>query len=129
MDKPAVLVVDDEPNVQETLATVLTIVGFKSHRAGNVEEALAVLAQERIDAISLDIRMPDPGGLERDGFALLKHLRTVPKYANVPVLLFTGVDLSEAETALAVKLRAKVFYKPQPYAEIIDELNRLLVVV
>src|SRR4051812_121141 len=104
MDRPAVLVVDDELNLQETLATVLTIVGFKAHRAGNVAEALTILGRERIDAVSLDIRMPDPEGLERDGFTLLKHLRSVPKYSGLPILLFTGVELSDAQEALARQL-------------------------
>ena len=125
-EKHSVLVVEDEPNVQETLAAVLTIVGFKTYRAGNVDEALNVLERERVDAVSLDVRMPDPKGLERDGFTLLKYLRSVPVYAGVPVLLFTGVELSPEEDELARDLRAKVFYKPQLYSAIIDELNRRL---
>jgi CheY-like chemotaxis protein len=126
MEKLSVLVVEDEPNIQQTLSVVLTLVGFKAHCASTVEEALGILAQERVDAVSLDIRLPDPGGLERDGLTLLKYLRSVPAYADVPVLLFTGVDLKSEDEALIAELHAKVFSKPQPYAAIIDELNRVL---
>src|SRR5438105_151965 len=80
-DKHSVLVVEDEPNVQETLAAVLTIVGFTTYRAGNGDEALNVLERERVDAVSLDLRMPGPKGLERDGFTLLKYLGSGPVYA------------------------------------------------
>ena len=54
----------------------------------------------------------------------------VPIPASIPldrsVLLFTGVELSPEEDELARDLRAKVFYKPQLYSAIIDELNRRL---
>jgi CheY-like chemotaxis protein len=126
MPKPAVLVVEDEQNIQETLSAVLTLVGFKAHRAANVEEALAILNKEQIDALSLDIRMPDPAGLERDGFTLLRYLREQPETSHVPVLLFTGVELTPEEEAMIAGLNAKVFYKPQPYADIIEELTRCL---
>src|SRR2546423_14617436 len=96
-EKHSLLVVEDEPNVQETLAAVLTIVGFKTYRAGNVDEALNVLERERVDAERLDVRMPDTKGLERDGFTLLQSLRSVPVYARVPALLLTGVAFKPAE--------------------------------
>jgi CheY-like chemotaxis protein len=125
METRSVLVVQDEPNIQETLAVVLTLVGFKAYRAGNVEEALRILGEESIDAISLDVDLPDPEGLERDGLTLLKYLRSVPEFANLPVL-FTGVELEPEEEALVAGLHVKVFYKPQPYSDLIDELNRVL---
>jgi CheY-like chemotaxis protein len=126
METRSVLVVEDEPNIQETLAVVLTLVGFKAYRAGNVEEALTILGEESIDAISLDVDLLDPEGLERDGLTLLKYLRSVPEFVNLPVLLFTGVELEPEEEALVAGLHVKVFYKPQPYSDLIDELNRVL---
>ena len=126
MERLAVLVVEDELNVQETLAAVLTLEGFKAHRASSVDEALAILDHERVDAVSLDVRMPDPKGQGRDGLTLLKHLRSVPQYADIPVLLFTGVELKPDEQRLAGDCHATVFYKPQLYGTVINELNRLL---
>ena len=126
MDRPAVLVVEDEPNQQETLSAVLTLVGFRTVSATNVEEALVVFGREQIDAVTLDVRMPDPKGLDRNGLTLLKYLRSVPAYAHLPVLMFTGADLNDEEEALISELHAKVYRKPQPYGDIIDELTRLL---
>src|SRR3954468_20193632 len=124
MHKPSVLVVEDEEETQTTLSVVLTLVGYKTFTAGNIDEALEILGQEQIDAVSLDIRMPDPKGLDRDGLTLLKYLRAVQAYAHLPVLLFTGVELKVDEEEMIAGLDAKLFYKPQPYAEIIDELSR-----
>jgi CheY-like chemotaxis protein len=126
VDKPAVLIVEDEPNQQETLSTVLALVGFRTVSAANVEEALLAFGREQIDAVTLDVKMPDPKGLDRDGLTLLKYLRSVPAYADLPVLMFTGADLKDEEEALIAELRGKLYRKPQPYGDIIDELTRLL---
>jgi CheY-like chemotaxis protein len=124
MQKPSVLVVEDEENIQQTLTVVLRLEGFHAYHAADIDGALAILEREHIDAISLDIRMPDPQGLNRDGLTLLRHLRTTRRYARIPVLLFTGVVLKPEQEAAVARLDAKVFLKPQPYDAIVDELTR-----
>lgn len=48
------------------------------------------------------------------------------RYAALPALIFTGMPLSAEEEAVARKLNAPVFYKPQPYSVLIQHLNRQL---
>ena len=122
----AVLVLEDEPSVCTTLCTMLTLSGFRALPAQTVDEALAILRTEKVDAVSLDVRVPDPKGLERTGLSLLKILRATPGYTSLPVVIFTGMPLSVEEEAAAQDLNASVFYKPQPYAVLIDHLNRQL---
>jgi two-component system chemotaxis response regulator CheY len=124
MPKPSVLVVEDELDIQQPLTVVLRLEGFHAFHAEDVDGALEILDREKIDAISLDVRMPDPQGLNRDGLTLLRHLRSTPRYARIPVLLLTGVVLEPEQQALAARLKAKVFMKPQPYDSIVDELSR-----
>jgi two-component system, sensor histidine kinase len=125
-DTPVVLVVEDEPLVQQTLCAALTLMGFQTRRADNVDAALAILANERIDAVSLDIRIPDQKGLQRSGLSVLAHLRSVEEYAVAPVLIFTGIPLSSEDAELVGRHNARVFYKPQRYSVVIEELRRLL---
>ena len=125
-DTPVVLVVEDEPLVQQTLCAALTLMGFQTRRADNVDAALTILANERIDAVSLDMRIPDPKGLQRSGLSVLAHLRSIEEYAAAPVLIFTGMPLSAEDTELAGRHKAHVFYKPQRYSVVIEELRRLL---
>ena len=127
MREPLILVVEDEPNQRETLTTILAVIGFKTVPASDVDEALSILRREPVDAVTLDIIMPDPKGLERNGLTFLVHLRSIPKYADLPVLVFTGADLKAEEEELITRLRGKLFRKPQPYADIIDELNRRVI--
>ena len=123
---PVVLVVEDEPSVQHTLCTALTLMGFQTRQADNVDAALTILANDRIDAVSLDIRIPDPKGLQRSGLSVLAHLRSIEEYRSVPVLVFTGMPLTAEDAELVGRHNARVFYKPQRYSVVIEELRRLL---
>lgn len=123
---PAILVVEDDPSVQATLCATLTLMGFKPFHADTIERALMILGAERVDAVSLDVRLPDPKGLQRSGLTLLAFMRATPEYAHIPVLVFTGVHLSPEEQSLVERHRAGVFYKPQPYSELAEWLMRML---
>lgn len=123
---PAVLVLEDDPSVRATLCTMLTHAGFTTLHAQTVDDALAILGTQQVDAVSLDVRVPDPQGLDRSGLSLLTILRGMPGYASLPALIFTGMPLSLEEENVARQLNAPVFYKPQPYGVLIEHLNRQL---
>jgi CheY-like chemotaxis protein len=125
-NRPVILVVEDEIPVQTTLCATLTLVGFNALRADSVDAALKTLGAEHIDAVILDVRLPDPKGLQRSGLTLLAFLRATPDYAHIPALIFTGVPLSGDEELLAKKHDAQVFYKPQAYSTLIATLSRML---
>ena len=122
----AVLVLEDDPCVSETLCTVLTLAGFSPHPAQNVDEALAILETEHVDAVSLDMCMPDPKGLKRTGLSFLTILRAMPDRASLPAMILTGMPLSIEDEDTARRLNAQVFYKPQSYTVLIEHLNREL---
>lgn len=124
--RPAVLVVEDEALLQTTLSAFLTLNHFTTFRASNVEEAETILGRERIDAVTLDIKLPDARGTKRNGFTLLKSLRATAAHAHLPVVIFTGMPMTEEEEALAKRLHAEVIYKPDPYRLVVAGLTRLL---
>jgi len=80
-----VLVVDDEPNVRQYLATVLEDAGFQVRSAGDGEEALEIIKQKAPDFISLDLIMP-----RKSGHRLLHELRRNKQWARIPVLIVTA---------------------------------------
>jgi two-component system, NtrC family, response regulator AtoC len=72
MERPRVLIVDDEVSVRESLRMILKE-RYEAMLASSGEEALAVLRAERVDVVLLDILMPGMDGLETlEGIALLK---------------------------------------------------------
>src|SRR4026207_978507 len=123
---PVVLVVEDEPSVQTTFCATLPLMGLKTPHADTVDRALEILSTERVDAVSLDVRLPDPKGLERSGLTLLAYLRASTEHAHLPVLIFPAQPLSQEEEILIQQHNAEVFYKPQRYTTLVECLTRML---
>jgi len=124
--RAAILVVEDEASLRTTMCATLTLMGFKGHQAESVDAALKILDAEHVDAIVLDVRLPDPTGLQQSGLHLLRYLRADPKHAHLPVLIFTGVPLSASDEESVRLNGGHVFYKPQPYMVLINQLTELL---
>jgi DNA-binding response OmpR family regulator len=117
-----ILLVEDEPSQQEALGIVLTISGYTVLQAINVDEALA-LVNSPLDAAILDVRLPDPKGLDRDGLTVLRELRATQR-PGIPIAVFTGIPLSDDEESLVRSYNATVFYKPQLFDPILSFLER-----
>ena len=69
-DTERILVVDDEPNITDLVATALRYEGFEVAVASNGSEAIREATTFRPDLIVLDVMLPD-----RSGFELLSRLR------------------------------------------------------
>jgi CheY-like chemotaxis protein len=82
-----VLVVDDDPDIRETLRFVLEDAGYPVYSAENGQEALAILANaERLPGlILLDLMMPVMSGDE-----MLRALKKVKALAQIPVTIVTA---------------------------------------
>ena len=125
MSRAAVLVVEDEAPLRTTICAALTLVGFNAHQAGNADAALNILATEHIDAVVLDVWLPDPQGLQRCGLTLLRLIRASAAHAHLPILFFTATPLSPAQELIVRLNHAYLFYKPRGYADMIDQLRVL----
>lgn len=79
------LVVDDEPNIRDLLASSLRFAGFDVISASNGNDALKLASEERPDLIVLDVMMPD-----MDGFTVTRRLRMAG--ISIPVLFLTARD-------------------------------------
>jgi DNA-binding response OmpR family regulator len=124
--RPVVLVVDDESSIRTTMCAVLTLKDFFPMPADSVKAALKILGTEHIDAMVLDVRLPDETGLYRSGLDLLQFVRATPEYVQMPVLVLSGKPLSSCEDQLVLAHGAHLFYKPQPYSDLFDYLRDLL---
>jgi DNA-binding response OmpR family regulator len=124
--RAAVLVVEDDPSLRTTMCAVLALKNFSPLAADTVEAALKILGVEHVDAMVLDVRLPDPTGVHTSGLTLLKFLRATTDYASLPVLIFTGMPLSPSELELVRASGAHVFYKPQSYSVLFELLGGLL---
>jgi two-component system KDP operon response regulator KdpE len=77
-----VLLVDDEPPIRRLLRTGLTAQGYDTIEAASGNEALAMLARNRVDVVVLDLGLPDMEGLE--------VLRRIRAGSAVPVIVLSS---------------------------------------
>ena len=82
---PHVLLVDDDPVIMRLLEVNFGLEGFRIRTASSGEEALERAAEERPDAVVLDVMMP---GL--DGWEVCALMREDPHLADVPVVLLSA---------------------------------------
>jgi CheY-like chemotaxis protein len=81
LPRKKVLVVDDETDVQEFLALILSDQGFDVACAGHGEEALAKIEALKPDLVVLDLMMP-----VMDGWGVLERLKRLPDRPAVIIL-------------------------------------------
>jgi len=88
------LVVEDDRAEQMSIAELLGHDDIEIVPAGTGAEALSVLRQDPCDCVVLDLRLPD-----MTGFEVLEELRADSNLSDVPVVVFTGRELSAEEDA------------------------------
>lgn len=94
--KKIILIVEDEPSYQHTLAEKLGHEGFVVIGAKNGEEGLDIALEKHPDLILLDLWMP-----KMDGIAMAKKLREDEWGKKAKVIILTNLsDINKTEQAL-----------------------------
>ena len=107
MTSRTILIVDDEAEIREALAEILTGAGHRVVTAGSGREALERMATDHYDVILTDIRMPD-----LDGRALYQEIeQRWPGYAG-RVVFVTGDTLTSALREFVSESGRPVIEKP-----------------
>jgi signal transduction histidine kinase/DNA-binding response OmpR family regulator len=91
-DGARVLLVEDDEATRALMRDELERGGWTVVEADNGRTALTRLAEQPPDAIVLDLMMP-----EMDGFEFIAELRARPDGRNIPVIVVTAMDLSQAD--------------------------------
>jgi len=86
MSKKYILVVDDDPDLVETVAMMLESKGCEVGRAYDGVEGEESIKQRKPDLIVLDVMMP-----RKDGYQLCAELKSNEETKDIPVILLTAV--------------------------------------
>jgi DNA-binding response OmpR family regulator len=107
-DRPRVLIVEDEPDMNSLEADILSAYGFEPIRAGDSEQALAALALATPDAIVLDLMLPGISGLE-----LCRRLKSSRATQSIPIVICSALD-APTERRMGFEAGADD-YVPKPF--------------
>ena len=100
------LIVEDNPAEQLSIRELLGYDDIDVTVAGTGAEALEMVSKDSFDCVVLDLRLPD-----MTGFDILERMRNTPEVADLPVVVFTGKELSPEEDARLHTLARSVVVK------------------
>lgn len=106
MDKPKILIVEDEASIADTIRYALATDGFEPVWCATGSDALASLASQAIDLAVLDVGLPD-----MNGFELFRRMQQV---AEVPVIFLTARS-EEIDRVVGLELGADD-YMAKPFS-------------
>jgi DNA-binding response OmpR family regulator len=124
--EPYILVVDDDPDIRDTITTVLETQPYRLKTARDGQEGLELIKEEMPDLLILDLLMP-----RMDGFAVIKELRGSRDYATLSIIILTTVieDASrrryELETGMGMDVQDYI-EKPVAPAELLQRVKAVL---
>lgn len=112
-----VLVVDDDPSIRFLLRLIFEAAGYAVSEAQHGQAALIRIQIQLPDVVVTDIRMP-----VMDGGALIEHLRSNPRSADLPIVVVTGERNPTAGVSKANVILAKPFLQ----STLVETVNGLL---
>ena len=126
MSEKYVLIVDDDPDLVETVSMILESKGYAVGKAYDGIEGEAAVKQRRPDVLVLDVMMP-----RKNGYQLCKELKANQATRGIPVVLLTAVGEAVPTTtyshAEGMAVEAEDFIpKPVDAATLVEAVERLL---
>src|SRR5215510_4556802 len=85
MGSERILIIEDDPEIQEMLEYAFAQEGWQLFQAGTGEEGLEYLRKEGADCVILDIMLPG-----MDGFKTLKKIRSDESFRSLPIIMCTA---------------------------------------
>jgi len=121
-----VLIVDDDPDLVETVAMMLESKGFEVGKAYDGLEAEAAIKKRRPDVLILDVMMP-----RKTGYQLCKELKSNKWTQDIPIVMLTAVGDAVPTTtythAEGMAMEAEDFIpKPVDAATLLEAVQRLI---
>jgi two-component system chemotaxis response regulator CheY len=116
-----ILVVDDSPSMRRILQTTLKAAGYDVTDAPNGKEALEAIKLKLFDLVLTDLSMPI-----MDGLTLIRSLRMLSAYKNVPIVVLT-TEVNPEKIKQAKELGATGWVvKPFDGAQLLGAVRKVL---
>ena len=121
MPSKRILLVDDDPDLVETVEFFLTGNNYEVFVATNGKEALERAGTRKLDLVLLDVRMPEMNGLE-----VCKKLKSNTLTASIPIIMVTA-DGAGDDVAYALSAGANDYVvKPFNLDDLVERIEMVL---
>jgi CheY-like chemotaxis protein/signal transduction histidine kinase/HAMP domain-containing protein len=117
-----ILIVEDNEVENKAIAELLLAHSLQSLSAYSAEEAEQLLAKNKIDCIILDLNLP---GMK--GYEWMEKIKSTKGLTEIPIIIYSGKDLSEEEEIKLKKFANTVIIKNEySYLRLLDEVQLFL---
>jgi CheY-like chemotaxis protein len=121
-DVRRLLVVEDDETERSSIVELVGSDDVEITAVGSAEEALSALQSQQFDCMVLDLKLP-----ETTGFKLLEQLKRDEQFAKLPVIVYTGKDLTRREETRLKKYAETIIVKDARSPErLLDETSLFL---
>jgi DNA-binding response OmpR family regulator len=121
MQKKRILIVDDEPDIVETLKMHLELEEFECLAAHDGHRGLELAMSDKPDLIILDLMLPG-----MDGYKISRLLKFNETYKHIPIIMLTA-QVQEEDRVLGEETGADHYMtKPFVIEELVAKINELL---
>jgi DNA-binding response OmpR family regulator len=121
MDKPKILIVDDDSDLRRALKIRLRANHFDTVQASDGYSAIAMAQKEQPNLIILDLGLP-----AGDGFAVLQRLRDSDSLSSIPVIVLTARDPQSNKQQTLQAGATAFFQKPVDNTELLAVIRESL---
>lgn len=115
-----VLIIDDDPKMLKLISAILETEGFGALKASQAIEGIDLAIEVQPDLILLDLLLPDISGFEA-----LDRLKLHPTAKNIPVIIFTGRELTDQDLdRLNTRIRGVIHKGKSVREALINEIRK-----
>lgn len=119
---PKILIVEDDPILLKTLREFLSAEKFEVLCAADGEEGVRAAKSEKPDLILLDIILP-----KKDGYEVIKEIKSDPQVQNVPIILLTNLGgIHDVEKALKLGATTYLIKSDYKLEEVVKKVKETL---
>jgi signal transduction histidine kinase/DNA-binding response OmpR family regulator/CHASE3 domain sensor protein len=121
-DPKKVLIIEENPKHARALAYFLDTYNVNAEIKGSVSDGVDALQKKEIDCVILDMGIPD-----MNAYLTLETIKKNPGLENLPIIIFTGKNLSKAEESKIKQYADSIVMKTaHSYQRILDEVALFL---
>jgi CheY-like chemotaxis protein len=115
-----VLAIDDDPDVRDLVSRTLRKQGWRVETAANAIEAIQKIEAAPPEVILLDLGLP-----VIDGFETLSRLRAMPAWAELPVIVLTGRDVTSEDRLRLAGVQSVLTKGSDIRSDVIGEVRKV----
>ncbi|HEY0676682.1 MAG TPA: response regulator [Chitinophagaceae bacterium] len=121
-DSKMVLIVEENPKHAQALAYYLESYNIQTSITNSIDDGINFLSEKSAQCVILDMGIP-----EQRSYELLEEVKKRPGLESVPIIVFTGKSLSQAEEARIRQYADSIVIKTaHSYQRILDEVSLFL---